>query len=385
MQYQLFPSLSEEEYSALKESISTHGVQMPIVVDEAGNVLDGHQRLRACEELGIRDYPVLHCLNLSEHEKEKQAVRLNAMRRQLTQEQRAELAGALRARGWTLEEVAKELGVSTFTVWNDQSVFRNQKTDDALPERVIGKDGKSYPTTKRPRQSTVISTSAREAEQVQKALALVGDQDFEGLTIAAEVFKLARQERNRQRVAELPSELSLDKTRGKYAVIYADPPWEYEHSVSDSRAIENQYPSMELAEICALPVEEIAHDDSVLFLWATAPKLAEGITVMEAWGFEYRTCMVWVKDRIGMGYYARSQHELLLIGRRGSLPVPLPENRPASVIEAPRTLHSEKPDLFAAAIETMYPALPRIELFRRGPSREGWDAWGKEASSGDSA
>ena len=113
-------------------------------------------------------------------------------------------------------------------------------------------------------------------------------------------------------------------------VIYADPPWRYDASQSPSRRIDNHYPTMALEEIKALAEqgEVPAADDAVLFLWATPPLLPEALEVMAAWGFTYRTCMVWVKDRIGMGYYARQRHELLLIGKRGSLPVPEPSDRP---------------------------------------------------------
>lgn len=168
---------------------------------------------------------------------------------------------------------------------------------------------------------------------------------------------------------------------GVFPVIYADPPWRYEHPpMGDTgRSIENHYPTMTLEQICAMPVQEICADDAVLFLWATAPKLAECMEVLDAWGFDYRTCMAWVKDKIGMGYYVRNKHELLLIARRGGLPVPDPSNRPGSVVEAPRNEHSAKPCQFYELIERMYPDLPKIELFSRSP-REGWQAWGNQAA-----
>jgi N6-adenosine-specific RNA methylase IME4 len=144
-----------------------------------------------------------------------------------------------------------------------------------------------------------------------------------------------------------------------------------------NRAIENHYPTMALDEICALPIAELAADDAVLYLWATAPKLAECFAVIEAWGFNYRTNIVWAKDKLGMGYYARSQHELLLIARRGALPPPLPENRISSVVYAVREEHSKKPDLFYELIERWYPTLPKIELFARS-MREGWTGWGNQ-------
>lgn len=162
-----------------------------------------------------------------------------------------------------------------------------------------------------------------------------------------------------------------------YTVLCADPPWRYDaNATPDLRSIENHYPTMTLEDIKALPVP--AADDSVLFLWATSPKLTEALDVMAAWDFGYRTCMVWVKDRIGMGYYARQQHELLLIGKRGNLRVPDPEDRPASVITAPRVEHSTKPAEAYAAIERMYPDQPRVELFARG-ARPGWAVWGNQA------
>jgi N6-adenosine-specific RNA methylase IME4 len=162
---------------------------------------------------------------------------------------------------------------------------------------------------------------------------------------------------------------------GQFSVLYCDPPWRYEHAPTESRAVENHYPTLELDAIKELEIP--AADDAVLFLWATSPKLAEAMEVIDAWGFDYRTCMVWAKDRIGMGYYARQQHELLLIARRGELPVPAETDRPASVVHAPRGKHSEKPPVFYELIERMYPNHPRVELFAR-VSRAGWESWGNE-------
>jgi N6-adenosine-specific RNA methylase IME4 len=170
---------------------------------------------------------------------------------------------------------------------------------------------------------------------------------------------------------------------GTYRVLLADPPWHYDDLVAPNRAIERFYPTMAADEIAKYEdhqgrrVADLAADDAVLFLWATNPKLAEAITVLEGWGFSYRTNLVWVKDRIGMGYYVRQRHELLLIGRRGDIPLPEQADRPDSVVEAPRGRHSEKPGVVYALIERMYPLGPRVELFQRSP-RSGWDGWGNE-------
>lgn len=163
-----------------------------------------------------------------------------------------------------------------------------------------------------------------------------------------------------------------------FNVLYVDPPWRYEHVKTESRAIENQYPTMALGDICDLAVP--AADDAVLFIWATAPKLEEAMQVINAWGFIYRTCSVWDKEKIGMGYYFRQQHELLLVATCGDLPAPQETVRESSVHREKRGKHSSKPEYYAQLIERLYPEYPRIELFARSP-REGWAVWGNEANA----
>ena len=198
-------------------------------------------------------------------------------------------------------------------------------------------------------------------------------------TIRQERTDQRRQERIEKIVQIAQGNSDLTETAVLYPIVYVDPPWRYEYSPTDNREIENHYPTMTLEEICLLPVAEIATPDSVLFLWTTSPKLAESMQVIEAWGYAYKTCMVWDKERMGMGYYARQQHELLLIATRGAVPVPDPSNRPPSVIRVRRdNEHSTKPAEFYEVIERMYPDLPKIELFARG-RRVGWSAWGNQA------
>lgn len=187
----------------------------------------------------------------------------------------------------------------------------------------------------------------------------------------------------RQAAVEKTKSVELDAKRlGKFVVLYADPPWRYENPPmgGSNRSIENHYPTMDLEEICALPAGDLAHENAMLFMWATSPKLAECMQVLDAWGFTHRTTMVWIKDKIGMGYHARERHEILIIAKRGELPPPAPDCRPDSVVEAPRLEHSAKPTIFYDIIDKMYPDVRKVELFGRAPEdREGWVAWGNQA------
>ena len=164
----------------------------------------------------------------------------------------------------------------------------------------------------------------------------------------------------------------------EYDVIYADPPWRYSFSKSKSRDIENHYPTMTLPEICGLNVP--AKKNSVLYLWTTAPKLLEGIDVMKAWGFKYKTHAMWDKQKIGMGFWFRGQHEILLVGTRGKFSPPVPTMRTSSVFKFPRGKHSKKPDEIRDLIKGWFPECERLEMFCREPA-EGWHVWGNEVDS----
>lgn len=224
-----------------------------------------------------------------------------------------------------------------------------------------------------------LNGSDRVAVTRARKLAAVSPATFDAVLAADSIEHVSEAAILRAHKREVrPAPAPVEPAAGTYSVLYADPPWRYEQpggQTPDLRAVENHYPTMSDAEIAALEVP--AADDAVLFLWATNPKLIEAAGVMAAWGFEYRTNACWVKDRFGMGYYVRGQHELLLIGRRGNLGVPEPANRPASVVSAPRQQHSRKPDDFYELIERMYPEDSRVELFARRP-REGWASWGNQ-------
>lgn len=166
-----------------------------------------------------------------------------------------------------------------------------------------------------------------------------------------------------------------------YSVVYLDPPWEYRNNGLNGAA-EQHYPTISTDKLCELPdyVNLRCAPDSVLFMWATSPLLPDALRIIEAWNFEYKASMVWLKDAPTYGklrFYVSTRHELLLIATRGSFqPIVMPD----SVIEAPRKKHSEKPDIYSL-IEAMYPNQRYLELFARNvqAARPTWTYWGNEA------
>jgi N6-adenosine-specific RNA methylase IME4 len=176
-----------------------------------------------------------------------------------------------------------------------------------------------------------------------------------------------------QKIVALPAK--------KFGVILADPEWEWESFSAETgmdRAAANHYPTSKTDEIAKRDIPSIAADDCVLFLWATVPRLPDALRVMEAWGFAYVSQAVWVKDRVGTGYWFRNRHEILLVGTKGKIPAPAMGGQWDSVIEAPDGEHSAKPEKALEMVEAYYPNLPKIELNRRGQARPGWEAWGYE-------
>jgi N6-adenosine-specific RNA methylase IME4 len=172
----------------------------------------------------------------------------------------------------------------------------------------------------------------------------------------------------------------------EYRVILADPPWEYADERTgtvQAGAASAHYPTLPTPAICELAdpsgrtVRELSAADAVLFLWATVPCMKDALAVMEAWGFTYKTYVVWDKVRGYNGHYFDVVHESLLVGLRGSFP---PADGPLekSIVREEKGRHSQKPERFYELIEAMYPAGPRLELFARR-RRDGWERWGNEA------
>jgi N6-adenosine-specific RNA methylase IME4 len=164
---------------------------------------------------------------------------------------------------------------------------------------------------------------------------------------------------------------------GKFRVIVADPPWSYDHRAEDAtHRAANPYPSMTIDKIKALPVGDLAHEDCILWLWATNVHMRQAFDVAEAWGFECTTILTWAKDRMGTGDWPRGQIEHCLMCVRGKPVITLTNQ--TTVLHAPLREHSRKPDEFYALVESLCPG-SKVELFAR-QTREGWSAHGNDTN-----
>lgn len=178
----------------------------------------------------------------------------------------------------------------------------------------------------------------------------------------------------------------LAKANQRYSTILADPPWQFQNRTGKMAPEHKRllrYPTMELKEIMEMPVAKLAAARSHLYLWVPNALLQEGLKVMEAWGFTYKTNIVWYKirkdggpDGRGVGFYFRNVTELLLFGLRGSMRTLQPGRTQVNLISTRKREHSRKPDEIYDLIEECSPG-PRLELFARF-GREGWDQWGNE-------
>jgi len=387
----LIPVQTPEQLQLLENALKTEGCRDALVVWPQSNgtaiLLDGHTRKAICDRYDI-PYRTTS-LQFQDREDAADWIDRNQLgRRNLTPEAASITRGRIyrRAKGRergpsgqfvrkaaTAKSIARQSGVTERTIRRDERFFEAVEAVRAISAEAA--------TRIRKGEVTDAITQLPEAAKDPATLKAVADGIVRGERKVKDIQREQREVEKRKRVAEVARrEARPLEGDAKFSVILADPPWRYEFSATKSRAIESHYPSMAVEDICGLDVTRHFADDAVLFLWSTNPKHEEALQVLEAWGFRLVTIAVWVKDKIGMGYYFRSQHELLLVGKRGNLPVPKAPDRPSSVIHGKRTKHSAKPEVVYELIEQMYLDLPKLELFgRREPFNANWTVWGKEA------
>jgi N6-adenosine-specific RNA methylase IME4 len=342
------------EAKALEADIAERGIQVPLEITEAGVVLDGRHRHRAALALGFEAVPV----RVVDPPDQIEYMLLAAIqRRHLSESQRA--ATALKLHDYQERRARAEA--------RKQANLRNGSVDVAdLPHRgVRSREIAAELAGVSPRLiQNVIKVESHDQALFEKLVT--------GELTANRALQMIDRETNYASIGETPPLPPF-----QYELILADPPWNLGNNASASSP-DQHYPTLTLEEIAGLPVPAAAN--AVLYLWAVNSHLREALEVMAAWGFEYRSNEVWVKQSIGRGKWTRHQHELLLIGRKGRAR-PAPQGLLlSSVITAERRAHSQKPDLVYERLEHLYPRRSKLELFARGKTRHGWTGWGNEVT-----
>lgn len=258
-----------------------------------------------------------------------------------------------------IEDTAKKTGQSKSKIAEEIQI-----SNKVIPEAKELLKEKDLPKTE------AILFSRKPAEEQKKIVDKIASGECKNVNHA---ILSINQDKPRE-VKPLPVEL--------FDVIYADPPWRYEHAKTTNDSIEAHYPTMNLEDIKSMKVPSA--ENSVLLLWTTSPKIEEGLQVLNSWGFSYRSSMIWDKSGIekginwiGMGYWFRCQHEILLVGVKGKFSPPKEDCRFPSIYREKNGEHSKKPEFIYEMIEKMFPGHKYIELFAR-EKRNGWEAWGNE-------
>jgi len=378
----MIPPLRSDERLLLEENLLRDGCRDALVVWAEENILlDGHNRLEICRRLNI-PYETVG-ISLPDREAAADWIDANQLgRRNLNPDQASLLRGRRYNRlkkaqndggkgtrkttvaqsepRFTADILAKQHGVSRATIVRDgqfaDAVEKVEALDPEITKKVTKGDA--------PARIYVIKAAKLMDEHPEKAAAVL-----QGKASIKSIRSEIKNEERRSLVTKIPV--------GKFAVILADPPWQYSNS-GFNEAAESQYPTMSTDDICAMAgmVRDCSTPETVLFLWATNPLLEDAIRVLKAWGFTYKTNMCWIKDRgRGKGWFLKSRHELLLVGTREN--TPHPQVRPDSCFEADRgPVHSRKPGIVYEIIESMFGG-SKLEMFCRTP-REGWEAHGNE-------
>ncbi|MHA1711961.1 MAG: MT-A70 family methyltransferase [Candidatus Freyarchaeota archaeon] len=357
---------------ALAQNIAEIGLLHPIVITPDKRLIAGYRRLEACRKLGWAEVPV-RIINLdvilngewseNEFRKDFTPTERVAIAKALEERER-ERAAQRKAEGqrkggkerWRAKEEDKEE-----LSGNLPESKKHRREAKEVAARQVGWSRKTYEKAKE-----IVEAAEKEPEKY-------GDL-VERLDKTGKVSGVYKQYQRRKQAEEIKKE-PPPLPEGPFRVIVADPPWSYYKRAEDvTQRGQVTYPTMTVDEIKATPVKDIAHQDAILWLWTTNAHLPDAFEVMRAWGFEYKTMLTWVKDKIGLGDWLRGQTEHCLLGVRGNPVVTLTNQ--TTVIYGKVREHSRKPEEFYKLVEALCPG-SKVELFAREP-RKGWESHGND-------
>ena len=362
----LIPPLEEDEYNELRNSIKKEGVR-DVLITWKGILIDGHNRKKIADEFKIK-YKVREKKFKDRNEVIIWMIDNQLGRRNISKYDRTRLA--LRKEDM-LKPIAKEEQKRKPGVVVQKSAQQKQESKTRTKVAKIAKV--SHDTVDK------VKYIEQKADAKQKK-----DLSSQRFSINKIYIELKKAE-NRKRIAETFKEPELPKSKKKYGIIYADPPWSFKHysDKGKGRAPDNYYKCQNLEDIKKLPIADLADDNCILFMWVTYPFLQKSFEVLEAWGFQYKTVgFTWIKKNKksdswfwGMGYWTRSNAEICIIATKGK--ITRQSSSVHQIIDTPIEEHSKKPDCVRDKIIELVGDLPRIELFARNKT-PGWDSWGNE-------
>lgn len=373
---ELFPMMPPDELAALAADIEANGLRLPIVMHK-GLVLDGRNRLLACEKAGQE-------IRTQEYHGEDPSAFVastNLHRRHLTHAQRVAIAALLEPM------IAAELKRGRPKKGGNPATFSGKARDIAAERMQVSprevQDAKKLLHDAR----DVFDAMAAGSVTMPEAKALAKLPDEKRAAALAKIAETPEKSRARAVVKEIALEEKqafADKLRSepvpmpdeRHRVIVIDPPWQYDSRAEDvSHRGRNPYPDMDIDAICALPVVELAHDDCILWLWTTNAFMREAYQCLDAWGFTAKTILTWDKEILGLGDWLRNVTEHCILAVRGKPVVQLTNQ--TTIIREKRGKHSAKPAAFYSLVEALCPG-SKLEMFAR-QERGGWNRWGAEA------
>lgn len=355
------------DLDALARSIREVGLLHPVVITPDGRLIAGERRLAACRQIGWGEIPVT-VVELGELARGEAAE--NFERKDFTPSEAVAIKRAIEPE---IRAAARERQAAA-----GPSEGRGAKANGSgkLPEPIRGQS-----------RDKAAAFTGYAARTIDKAEAIVKAAEAEPVRFGKLVDDMDRTGRvdgpyKRLKVALQAEAIRLEPPplpgKGPYRVIVADPPWPYELRKEDpSHRATHPYPQQSIADICALAVSEIAHADCLLWLWTTNHHMREAFAVLDAWGFQHKTILTWVKDRMGTGDWLRGQTEHCLMAVRGRPIVHLTNQTTA--LHGPLRANSQKPDEFYEFVERLCPAPRYATLYHRGVTLANWDGHGDEA------
>ena len=353
--FNIFPEMIGDDLDRLRQDIENNGYDstQPIYLYE-GAVLDGWNRYRICEELGVE--PTYTDFTGEDIEAIEFVMRTNK-RRNLTSSQWAVIA-------LDSEELVNKL---------------KQEAEERRKRKPAGFEVEQIPQQKTAEKlAGIFNTNeryVRDIAKIKQENPEAIEQIRSGEKTITEYKKEQKIERRKQEIEEVKRKIEQDniEIKGKYDVLAIDPPWNYgrEYDPETSR-VANPYPEMSNQEIQAieLPIK----DDAVVFLWTTHAFIKTAFELLEGWGLEYKATMVWDKEKMGMGSTIRMQCEFCLVAVKGKPLIQGSDVR--DIMREPRREHSRKPEVFYKTVEQMTTGR-RLDYFSR-EQREGWDTYGAE-------